>query len=69
MSTAFEHVCLPVAAAQFWRADALEVASALPFEFDVTLRPRRMTGTRINEEKWGSRGNDGCAVAMSSEEY
>ena len=45
--TAFEHGCLPVAAAQFWRADALEVASALPFEFDETLRQCRMNGTRI----------------------
>ena len=45
--TAFEHGCLPVAAARFWRADALEVASALPFEFDVTLGQRRTNGTQI----------------------
>lgn len=45
--TAFEHGCHPVAAARFWRADALEVASALPFELDVTLGPRRTNGTLI----------------------
>ena len=36
-STAFEHECHPVAAARFWRADALAVASALPFELHVTF--------------------------------
>ncbi len=45
--TVFEHGCLPVAAARFWRADALEVASALPFELDVSLGPRRTNGTLI----------------------
>ena len=46
-STASDHGWLPVEVARFWRADALKVASALPFELDASLGQRRFRGTRI----------------------
>ena len=61
--------CPPVAVARFWRADALEVASALPFELTEFAWTEAALTAPEYEETWGSQSIDVYDVVKSSEQY